>query len=223
MIHRFYCIRILILCFIIVIACLETTSQVSAENELTLGQHEHHQFLRLLPASCQHWGEFQQSLTLAGISDPVKSSGYFIFDCMKGLAWFTQEPLASTLIYLSDSKAIKIDYQGQEHSIDGRIQREIGRLLNSLIGGDLKYMTRTFNITGVSDIYSLKPIKNSLRKYISYIDVNLATTVKTIVMVQPSQSIEIVITNSDVIETLSSKQCKTTFSFMQGGCERLLQ
>jgi hypothetical protein len=95
-------------------------------------------------------GTFEQSKTLVGVKQPVRSSGRFCVVAGKGILWRTIHPFASSLLITRD--AITEKRSGETAQRISAEQepgvRAINDLLFSLFGGDLSRLAASFEVTG---------------------------------------------------------------------------
>src|SRR5690606_40113695 len=99
---------------------------------------------RFFPQDCHHHGLFTQQKTLTALAQPLTSEGRFAFSCKAGLIWHSDNPLRETLVYPLKAKPWGLDAEGQRQGLDGPVHKQLGNLLNRLIGGDLTYLERHF-------------------------------------------------------------------------------
>ena len=85
-------------------------------------------------------GEFRQEKHLKFLSKPLLSSGTFTYHQSKGVIWKTLSPVTSTLL-VNDVK-LSVG-QGEQ-----AIPPAFGRVFKALLGGELKRLGETFDITG---------------------------------------------------------------------------
>lgn len=123
----------------------------------------------LLPQACNLAGVFTQSKKLPDINQTLQSSGNFIFSCGQGLIWSTREPQQETLIYRRDNKHYVLLPENDASPLKGRIHRELGNILNNLIGADIDYLHTHFDESANGEGYTLTPKNKRLRKYIANI------------------------------------------------------
>lgn len=95
---------------------------------------------------CYHAGEYQQHKTLAGMDKPLITDGSFAFNCNQGLIWHTQSPITETIIYKAQGDHLMVRADGSTQVLDSRAQRALGKILNTLIGGNSDYLQQTFSI-----------------------------------------------------------------------------
>jgi hypothetical protein len=98
-------------------------------------------------------GTFEQSKTLVGVKQPVRSAGRFCVVAGKGILWRTLRPLPSSLLVTRD--AITESRPGEAAQRVSAEQepgvRVINDLLFSLLGGDLSRLAATFEVAGTMD------------------------------------------------------------------------
>ena len=198
-------------------------TQGSSESIAASEPETYQKLTQVLPGGCYHTGQFDQTVVLSEIPESINSSGTFIYSCSKGLVWSTELPTRFSMLYLSNDRPVMIDDKGKEQPIARSVQKEIGKLLNNLIGGNLEYLKNNFSISKTSSTYSLTPKKNRLRKYILYIDISAISDSTKIILAQPKQKYEITIYNTEEFEDPFLIQCEDRYSALQDACERLLR
>ena len=97
-----------------------------------------------LPSGCYHAGQYEQKKTVEGIDKDLNTKGTFLFNCDQGLIWNTNNPINETLIYKIQGNHSIINADGSVKTLEGRIHRELGKLLNNLIGGNAEYLHQNF-------------------------------------------------------------------------------
>ena len=127
---------------------------------------------KFLPESCLIAGKFNQQQRLADIPKPLDSSGQYIFNCSQGLIWATEQPQSETLVYRLDDKHY-IQTPGEKAKrLRGRINREMGKILNNLIGANREYLRDNFEQTLLNENQlKLVPKNKHVRNHIASITV----------------------------------------------------
>ena len=97
---------------------------------------------------CSFAGDFAQSKHLAGLSEPLNSTGAFYYHCNHGVIWKTTSPAESSLVFAKSGAAHRVE-NGQVTKLGARQGRVLGKLLNDLIGGDIVSLEKQFEIAGV--------------------------------------------------------------------------
>ena len=177
---------------------------------------------KLLPKTCYSAGEFDQALTISSVPKSIKSSGIFVYSCQNGLIWSTEKPSRSTLIYPLNKKGIIIDSQGNKQLINGRAQRELGKLLNNLMGGNMHYIQNHFSLKE-KDGLLLTPLKKRMQKFITNISLAKAFNSTKITMTQPQQLIVIDVFNVNDFNAMGLSECKKMLPNRIATCEQLFQ
>ena len=144
--------------------------------------------LPLPSQGCSFSGSFTQSKDVAGLVGPLLSAGVFYYHCEAGVIWKTKSPVSQIFVFRKTGEAYKLQQQTATvlKSAQGKV---LGRLLNSLIGGDQNQIAEQFKITTrpeiecqegseackpSAEIYSLEPRKRSLKRGLKVIELNLA-------------------------------------------------
>jgi hypothetical protein len=124
----------------------------------------------LLPAGCFHSGSYSQIKSFASLPDPVKSSGSFLFSCELGLIWQSDYPINETLIYKKRAPHYRLSELGESTVLDQRIHKELAKLLNKLVGGDVGYLIRKFSLTEDGDGVKLVPRSARMRSFLQSVE-----------------------------------------------------
>ena len=212
--------------FILPLAILFISAQALATAQAPLSSNHQDQLTKLLskllPKTCYSAGGFDQALTITAVPKPIKSSGIFVFSCERGLIWSTEAPSKSTLIYPLNKKGIIIDAQGNRQLLDGRAQRELGKLLNNLMGGNMDYIQNHFSLNN-ADGLMLTPLKKRMQKFITNISLAKASNTTKITMTQPQQLTVIDIFNINDYDSMELSECKKMLPNRTATCEQLYQ
>lgn len=110
-------------------------------------------------------GNFQQEKRLKILRKPLISSGAFTYHQSKGVIWKTLTPVFSILL-VNESRLLTS--QGEQ-----AVPVALGKVFNSILGGNLNRLTEDFSITGFDQKPSwqlqLKPKDELLKKIITTI------------------------------------------------------
>lgn len=179
---------------------------------------------RFLPQDCHHHGQFTQQKHLPALAQPLTSEGRFAFSCKAGLIWHSDNPLRETLVYPLKAKPWGLDAEGQRQGLDGPVHKQLGNLLNRLIGGDLAYLERHFHITGgETERLTLVPKAARMKRFVQSIQV-----------VPNEQQVEILMTHSaeeathihilaqQSLPQLSAEACTQALPDLATACQGLL-
>ncbi|MBX2858694.1 MAG: hypothetical protein KTR17_08530 [Cellvibrionaceae bacterium] len=125
-----------------------------------------------LPQACIFSAAFQQTQTLADIPKPLISEGKLFFNCETGLIWQQQSPLAETHIYARTQGVLRVANNNQLQPRNEKLQKNLTKLLNGLMGGDTRYINRYFK-TGRRSKSQLEllPKRKAIAKFISRISI----------------------------------------------------
>jgi hypothetical protein len=177
-----------------------------------------------LPKSCYIAGNFQQHKQLADIPQALKSNGEFIFACDQGLIWHTREPHRETLIYRRDGKHQLILPDTEAERLTGRVHRELGKILNNLIGADIDYLNQHFDDTVTENHHALIPKNKRLRKFINSIGISPASGGTHISIIQQEQeTTDITISQTQAFDSISADNCASLFTHQPEACALLFQ
>lgn len=125
-----------------------------------------------LPETCNQTGLYQQQKSIAGISKQLQTSGSFVFACEKGLLWYAGAPLNETLVYELQGSTQLITAEGTPKKISGTVQKQLGKMLNHLIGGDHRYIEKTFVVAQTDAGVRLTPRNKRMEKFLRAIDIS---------------------------------------------------
>jgi hypothetical protein len=179
------------------------------------------QLQAFLPQSCNLSGNFSQQKTIVDLPNALQSSGDFLFSCERGLIWKTKVPIVETLVYKAKGKSLRLAEDGQSEMLSGKMQKEIGKLLNNLIGADVDKLQDTFLVEFQGDQLILQPKKKQFRKFISAIHLTKADLGMNIKMLSPTETTEINIIDVLNLSELSEQQCADERSIAASACEWL--
>ncbi len=124
-----------------------------------------------LPETCNQTGLYQQQKSIAGLSKQLETSGSFVFACEKGLLWYASAPLNETLVYELQGSTQLIPAAGAPKKISGAVQKQLGKMLNHLIGGDHRYIEKTFSVAQTDTGVRLTPRNKRMEKFLRSIDI----------------------------------------------------
>lgn len=133
-------------------------------------------------------GQFSQAKTLVGLQRPVKSSGRFCVVADKGILWRTLQPFPTSLRLTRDDI---VESRGDEVTARMSARQEpavrmINDLLFSLLAGDVKRLTATFDVAATIDGTAwqakLAPKDAGIRRVIGGIDLTGGEFVNHIVI-----------------------------------------
>jgi hypothetical protein len=133
-------------------------------------------------------GTFEQSKTLVGVRQPVKSSGRFCVSAGKGVLWRTLRPFPSSLLVtregITESRAGEAPQKLSAEQEPG--VRAINDLLFSLFAGDLSRLASSFDVSATIDganwKASLSPRAAGMRATIAGIDLQGGAFVRRIAL-----------------------------------------
>ena len=151
--------------------------------------------LSLPTQGCSFTGSFTQSKDVVGLADPLLSEGVFYYHCEAGVIWKTERPISQTLVFRKTGKAFSVQ-QPMVTSLKSAQGKILGRLLNSLIGGNQNELSEQFEISARDELsaeidsskansarkldtkrFSLKPRKRSLKRGLKVIELDLTQPV----------------------------------------------
>jgi len=95
---------------------------------------------------CSFAGMFEQSKQFDGFGFPLISSGVFYYNCQGGVIWKTDSPISETLIFKKNGMAYTVQ-DNKLTQLKSRPVKILGRVLNSLIGGDRQGLSELFIIS----------------------------------------------------------------------------
>ena len=105
-------------------------------------------------------GRFDQTKQLAGLKNPLRSSGRFCVVADKGVLWRSLQPFANTLRL---TRAEIVQWQGERVTLRLNAQQEptlqlINSLLFAVLAGDLGQLEKHFDVDGVvgDGVWSVK-------------------------------------------------------------------
>ena len=105
-------------------------------------------------------GRFDQTKQLAGLKNPLRSSGRFCVVADKGVLWRSLQPFANTLRLTRDEI---VQWQGERVTLRLNAQQEptlrlINSILFAVLAGDLGQLEKHFDVDGVvgDGVWSVK-------------------------------------------------------------------
>ncbi len=177
-----------------------------------------------LPNGCHLSGKFRQSKSIAGLHQPLISEGEFLYSCNAGLIWHTRAPIMESLIYGLEKPPAKLTDGVAIEVLDNRVHRQLGRLLNSLIGGDDGYLHKTFDARKRDKLLVLAPKKKRMQKFISAIDLTRQAQEAHITLHQAGrQQTAIHIFATAEHPSLNARDCSRVLSDQARACEHLFR
>jgi hypothetical protein len=195
--------------------------------------------LPLPSQGCSFSGSFTQSKDVSGLVGPLFSVGVFYYHCEVGVIWKTNEPVSQTFVFQKAGKAYNLQQQKVKtlKSAQGKI---LGRLLNSLIGGDQGQISEQFEVTTRAEIeceegrdackpsaevYILEPRKRSLKRGLKVIELDLAQSMSIGISMldRRDQWTRIISSKADNVEgvTNSDLKCSEVVSLSKQECDLL--
>lgn len=124
-----------------------------------------------LPETCYQVGHYEQQKSLRGVTKRVETQGTFAFACDKGLLWHTSSPLTETLVYQLQGGTHLVRADGTQQKLSGAVQRQLGQMLNKLLGGNTAYVEKNFTITPNDEGIRLTPRSKRMGKFLQRIDI----------------------------------------------------
>jgi len=162
-----------------------------------------------VPEGCYVKGQFTQEKAIKELSFPLVSEGDFLFDCKHGLIWQSIKPIPEMVIYPLLEQPRQVDASGNLKILDGRVQREIGLLLNRLMGGDTHYILQSFDMSGSESLLTLQPKARPLNRFLQRIELSESEdNIKTITLRQSEQEYtQIAVVQREYVSELNRKKC----------------
>ncbi|UUA72048.1 hypothetical protein [Cellvibrio sp. QJXJ] len=133
-----------------------------------------------LPESCYQTGLYKQQKSIAGINKLLETEGSFAYACDKGLLWHTAAPLQETLVYQLQGTTHLVRADGSSQKLSGAVQRQLGQMLNHLLGGNSAYLEKTFAIVASDTGIQLTPRKKRMEKFLRHIHITRSSDAVTI-------------------------------------------
>lgn len=162
-----------------------------------------------LPETCNQTGLYQQQKSIAGISKQLETSGSFVFACEKGLLWYASEPLNETLVYELQGSIQLITAAGTQKKMSGAVQKQLGKMLNHLIGGDHRYIEKTFSVAQTDAGVRLTPRNKRMEKFLRSIDITRTDEAVSIYMQhQGDEFTAIKVYQLQALASTSFEQCQ---------------
>ena len=162
-----------------------------------------------LPETCNQTGLYQQQKSIAGISKQLETNGSFVFACEKGLLWYASAPLNETLVYELQGNTQLISAEGNPKKISGTVQKQLGKMLNHLIGGDHRYIEKTFSAAQTDNGVRLTPRNKRMEKFLRAIDITRTEDAVSIHMLhQGEEFTAIQVYQLQALTSASLEQCQ---------------
>jgi len=181
------------------------------------------QLKNFLPESCYQTGEFKQEKTLPSIEQPLVAQGRFAFSCDKGLVWRTQTPLDETTVYRMDGKIWLISEDAQAQELKSKVHRQMGKLLNQLMGGNQRFLEKMFSIRFADGGVELIPKQSRMKKFLQVIDIAKNEQEVVITMRQADQqTMTISVSNIQNPASLDEQVCREATQTPALVCQKLL-
>lgn len=179
-----------------------------------------------LPETCYQTGFYQQQKSLAGITKVLETSGNFTFACDKGLLWHTSDPLNETLVYQLQGNTQLVSADGSSKKMSGTLQRQLGKMLNQLIGGNQRYLDKTFFIDATDAGVRLTPRAKRMEKFLRAIDISRGDDSVTIRMQHQGDEFTLIrVYQLQALDHLDMAQCvqlaPTEASGFASACKQL--
>lgn len=128
-------------------------------------------------------GEFVQSIKIAALSRPVESAGRFYFQAARGIAWYVDSPLPSS-IFINEQGQLSGSAAGMRSQPTG--MQWIADLTQSLLLGDLARLSSMFDLAGESGeeawAIQLTPTEPLLAQLFERVDMSGSDIVQQIVL-----------------------------------------
>jgi hypothetical protein len=188
---------------------------------------------KYLPSGCYHAGEYQQKKTITGVDIALNTIGTFVFNCDQGLIWHTQTPIHETLIYKIKGRHSIINSEGIIKNLDGRIHRELGKLLTNLIGGNKEYLTQHFSSAPIhtdntkKDATSgieLTPKNKQMQKFLHSLQITPDTEAVNITLfLAEKETTQIRISDLKSFSEMTQSQCIAIATLPSLACDALFK
>lgn len=117
--------------------------------------------LPLPEQACSFSGSFTQTKQIDGLSEPLISDGVFYYHCEEGVIWKTQNPILQTLVFRQNGKAFRVQ-DDEAKPLAGAPTKLLGRLLNSLLGGDSDELFKLFEISNTANSSNTANFSNTV-------------------------------------------------------------
>ncbi len=181
---------------VIVLFCLSVLSHAQEKTSALLEQN----FLSQSPA-CHFTGSFTQSKYLAGLAQPARSTGQFLYHCQYGVIWATTDPAKEILVLRSAKSATAYRIiDGEQQRMTSRQSKFLTQLVMSLIAGDQSTLNKHFEILPRQDQLTLTPKKRAIKRAIKQIVITpLENEERT------DMKIEIMDRNEQITELVAAK------------------
>lgn len=175
------------------------------------------------PSACHVSGHYTQNQSLKSIEETLRSDGRFIFSCGQGLIWHTTSPFEETIVYSNDQETKRFD-GATFASIDSRLHKFLGTLLNNLIGGNHSYLEKHFTIENSENALVLHPKKKRLKKFIKDIQLVFSESGTTFQINHPENTATQILIH-EIVEYASFDEsfCTKIQPLPDGTCKTLFQ
>ena len=184
-------------------------------------QSNHGSLKDLLPQSCFIAGQFKQEKHIVDVPTALTSAGSFIYSCRQGLIWVTDTPIVETLIYRRDSAHASISPSNEVQRLKGRLHKELGSILNNLIGANIDYVEQHFDVTVKDQQQILTPKNKRLRKFISTISLSSSDDGILLHIDGETESTLITIRQTQIFEMIDAGNCSSLFVAHTQACNVL--
>jgi len=153
--------------------CFAVMLGLSTFSSFGVAQEKSVKNLNLPQHGCSFAGNFEQAKHITGLADSLKSSGVFYYSCQHGVIWKTAAPITEAIIFKKNQTAFLL--QGDTlKPLKSRPMKVLGRLLNSLIGGDVETLSELFSVSAseITDTenVTLMPRKQNLKRGLKQIE-----------------------------------------------------
>lgn len=178
---------------------------------------------KYLPETCYQTGEFEQQKPLGKTQKILDSQGRFAFACDKGLVWHTETPLVETSLYQKDGRQWLKSGDNPLQPLTGKIHRQLGDILNQLIGGNQQYLTKHFLMQENDSNLVLTPKQSRMKKFLQNIVIRPTADAVTIKMQHPDAFTQVRIFNITSRESLNQNQCRESTQTSDEICQQLFE
>lgn len=145
-------------------------------------------------------GRFTQTATVAALSAPLVSEGSFYFDRTRGVSWHVEHPIVAQFVFRPTSD------DAHSNAANPMQLGWVGKLLNSVLAGDLTALDRMFAVAGSApdDGWSLTltPRSDSVKRALARIDIDGGASVHRIKLLEANGD-DVTIVFSDIAHPAS--------------------
>lgn len=170
-------------------------------------------------------GDFKQSRFLQGFSQPLSSSGAFVFWRGYGVYWSMLKPFSSSITY-TESKTL---YWGEGRKLENiesldLVQRQASQVIIAMLGADIKSLSDKFNVRAEKAVdvgwaLTLTPLNPLVKNVISEIVVHARENINKIVVLSLSgDETHIEFSNVKDREQMESDTCRWFFEEVESQC-----